>query len=220
MDEHTTHHAVTAPASATETFEIALDDVFCPCCQDDLAAAISRLPHVTGAHVDLEHKVAHVTLHAGMIDAATLRSQIEGCNFRSPVPLPKAEVSSLEAMHHAAAKTAAHGGREAMGHDMSDPRMAAAIEPDMRRRFWIALVLSSPRRRVLAPGTPHLSGRELPSRVTRLTVHDRHRNARLRVLAGVTDGPRRRTGHVVFKNIGKVEHELISGPIRCMGMDT
>ena len=30
------------------------------------------------------------------------------------------------------------------GHDMSDPRMAAAMEADMRRRFWISLVLAVP----------------------------------------------------------------------------
>ena len=167
MHEHTTHPAATAPASAAQTFEIALDDVFCPCCQDDLAAAISRLPHVMGVHVDLEHNVAHVNVHAGMVDATTLRAQIEGCNFRNPVPLPRAEVSSHEGVHHAAAKTAAHGGHEAMGHDMSDPRMAAAMEADMRRRFWIALVLSVPVVAYSSLGTLLLGGRELPAPVDR-----------------------------------------------------
>ena len=41
----------------------------------------------------------------------------------------------------------AHGG-----HDMSDPRMAAAMEADMRRRFWISLVLVDPGRPLLAAG--------------------------------------------------------------------
>jgi P-type Cu2+ transporter len=31
-----------------------------------------------------------------------------------------------------------------MGHDMSDPAMAHAMEADMRRRFWVALVLTIP----------------------------------------------------------------------------
>jgi Cu2+-exporting ATPase len=31
-----------------------------------------------------------------------------------------------------------------MAHDMSDPAMAAAMEADMRRRFWVALVLTIP----------------------------------------------------------------------------
>lgn len=146
---------------------VPIDDVFCRCCQDDLAAAIRSLPQVITAHVDLEHKVAHLTVHPGMTDAATLRKQIAGCNFRNPVPLPKAEVSSHESMHHAASKTAAHGGREAMGHDMSDPRMAAAMEADMRRRFWIAFVLSLPVVAYSSLGTLLLGGRELPAPVDR-----------------------------------------------------
>jgi Cu2+-exporting ATPase len=156
-----------APPAAAETLEIPLDDVFCPCCQGDLDAAIRRLPHVTGAHVDLERKVAHVTVHAGMTDAVTLRGQIAGCNFRNPVPLPKAEVSSHEAMHHAASKTAAHGGHEAMGHDMSDPRMAASMEADMRRRFVIALLFSLPVVAYSPLGALLLGGRELPAPIDR-----------------------------------------------------
>lgn len=37
-----------------------------------------------------------------------------------------------------------HGGHAHMGHDMSDPAMARAMEADMARRFWIALILSMP----------------------------------------------------------------------------
>ncbi len=166
MHEHQTHR-LASQGGETETLTVPLDDVFCPCCQDDLGAAIKQLPHVVDAHVDLAHKVAHVTVHAGMTDAATLRKQIESCNFRNPVPLPKAEVSSHESMHHAASKTAAHGGHEAMGHDMSDPRMAASMEADMRRRFWIALVLSLPVVAYSSLGTLLLGGRELPAPVDR-----------------------------------------------------
>jgi Cu2+-exporting ATPase len=161
--QHTTQHA----GATTETIAVPLDEVFCPCCQGDLDAAIRQLPHVVGVHVDLDHKVAHVTIHSGMTDAATLRKQIQGCNFQNPVPLPKAEVSSHESMHHAAAKTAAHGGHEAMGHDMSDPRMAASMESDMRRRFWIALALSLPVVAYSSLGTLLLGGRELPAPIDR-----------------------------------------------------
>ncbi len=156
---------IPTPPPATETIEVPLDQIFCPCCQDDLGAAIGRLPHVISAHVDLEHKVAHVTVHPGMTDAATLRTQIADCNFRNPVPLPSAAVSSHESMHHAASKTAAHGGDAAMGHDMSDPRMAAAMEADMRRRFFIALVFSLPVIAYSPLGTLLLGGRALPAPV-------------------------------------------------------
>jgi len=161
--QHTGQHG----GATTETIAVPLGEVFCPCCQDDLAAAIKQLPHVVGVHVDLDHKVAHVTIHSGMTDAATVRKQIQGCNFQNPVPLPKAEVSSHESVHHAAAKTAAHGGHEAMGHDMSDPRMAASMEADMRRRFWIALVFSLPVVAYSSLGTLLFGGRELPAPIDR-----------------------------------------------------
>src|SRR5579872_6516605 len=37
-----------------------------------------------------------------------------------------------------------HEGHGAMGHDMSDPRMAKAMEADMRNRFFVALALTIP----------------------------------------------------------------------------
>jgi Cu2+-exporting ATPase len=37
-----------------------------------------------------------------------------------------------------------HGGHGGMSHDMSDPTMAAAMERDMRNRFFVALVLTIP----------------------------------------------------------------------------
>jgi P-type Cu2+ transporter len=154
-------------ASTTETLAIDLESIFCSCCQDDLEAAIRRLPHVVDARVDVERKVAYVTVHAGMTDAATLHQRIDGCNYRNPVPLPNAEVSSHEAMHEATAKTAAHGGHEAMGKDMSDPRMARTMEADMRRRFAGALLLSLPVVAYSSLGTLLLGGRELPAPVDR-----------------------------------------------------
>src|SRR5919205_475776 len=39
---------------------------------------------------------------------------------------------------------AGHDGPEEMGHDMSDPRMARAMEADMRNRFFVALALTIP----------------------------------------------------------------------------
>jgi Cu2+-exporting ATPase len=167
MSGRTVHTAAAEQGPDVDVFEVPLDDVFCPCCQDDLASAIRQLPHVVDARVDLTLRLARVTVHVGTTDVATLRKQIEQCNFRNPVPLPKAEVSSHEAMHHAASKTQAHGGHEAMGHDMSDPRMAAAMEADMRRRFWIALVLSTPVIAYSSLGTLLLGGGELPAPIDR-----------------------------------------------------
>jgi len=47
------------------------------------------------------------------------------------------------AMDHAA-PAMEHAGHGAMGHDMSDPRMAKAMEADMRNRFFLAPVLTIP----------------------------------------------------------------------------
>jgi len=60
------------------------------------------------------------------------------------------------AMDHAAMGHGAHGA-----HDMSDPGMAAAMEADMRRRFWISLVLAIPV--VLYSPMAMMFGLELPT---------------------------------------------------------
>jgi P-type Cu2+ transporter len=59
-------------------------------------------------------------------------------------------------MDHAAM---GHGGA-GMAHDMSDPAMAAAMEADIRRRFWVALALTIPTV-LLSPIGTGLLGREL-----------------------------------------------------------
>jgi Cu2+-exporting ATPase len=59
--------------------------------------------------------------------------------------IPTAEVEYQ--LDHAAMEHGAHAGHHAHGgiaHDMSDPAMAAAMERDMRRRFFVALVLTIP----------------------------------------------------------------------------
>jgi Cu2+-exporting ATPase len=48
------------------------------------------------------------------------------------------------AMPHVAEYNAGHEMGHDMGHDMSDPAMARAMEADMRRRFWVALVFTIP----------------------------------------------------------------------------
>ena len=99
----------------------------------------------------------------------------ECCGGRCPVPLPDAAVSSHHHAHTAkledgaqapearAAAHAEHAGMAHAGHDMSDPRMAAAMEADMRRRFWISLVLSIPVVAYSGLGMLVLGGRTVPT---------------------------------------------------------
>ena len=134
----------------------------CEACITCVEERLRENPHVTGVRVDAPHEVAHVTVHEGMITAEELAELIaDACGDRNAVPLPKPQVSSHAHAHtsqparvdghagHGAAPPAeighaamGHGGH--VGHDMSDPRMAAAMEADMRRRFWISLVLAIP----------------------------------------------------------------------------
>jgi Cu2+-exporting ATPase len=46
--------------------------------------------------------------------------------------------------HHDPSHEAPHEGHGGMSHDMSDPTMAAAMERDMRNRFFVALALTIP----------------------------------------------------------------------------
>jgi Cu2+-exporting ATPase len=52
--------------------------------------------------------------------------------------------TSAEQRHEHPAEAASHEGHGGMDHDMSDPTMAAAMERDMRNRFFVALLLTIP----------------------------------------------------------------------------
>ena len=56
----------------------------------------------------------------------------------------QAEVAGDAMADHAMPHVAEYNAGHDMGHDMSDPAMARAMEADMRRRFWVALVLTIP----------------------------------------------------------------------------
>jgi Cu2+-exporting ATPase len=55
-----------------------------------------------------------------------------------------AHAAMAMAMEHGGRAERGHGGVGHAGHDMSDPAMAHAMEADMRRRFFVALVLTIP----------------------------------------------------------------------------
>jgi Cu2+-exporting ATPase len=96
-----------------------------------------------------------------------------------PAPLgnahgPQLQTADRKAIDHSApgrGPTAAtdHAGKDhaamghagmGMAHDMSDPAMAATMEADIRRRFWVALALTIPTV-LLSPIGARLLGREL-----------------------------------------------------------
>jgi P-type Cu2+ transporter len=114
-------------------------------------------PNVARVHVDAVHEVAQVEVRRDQVSVQELAALAgESCGGCCPAPLPDAVVSSHNHAHTAkpehgehapeaiAAAHAEHAGMAHASHDMSDPRMAAAMEADMRRRFWISLVLALP----------------------------------------------------------------------------
>ena len=177
-DAHQHHPAEPAGGPALTTLAVPTGPIPCTECREQVERRLRGNPHVTGVHLDPEHQVAHVQAHEGMVSAAELAELVaDACGERSEVPLPKPELSSHAHAHtarpaaaaagHAAAPVdehaehapahAAHGA-----HDMSDPRMAAAMEADMRRRFWISLLLAIPVV-LYSPLATNIFGLDLPT---------------------------------------------------------
>jgi Cu2+-exporting ATPase len=138
--------------------------VCCDACAGMVEARLKKEPHVVSVQVDSANGVAHVEARAGALPVDEL-AEIAGacCGGRCPVPLPDAAVSSHHHAHTVKLEAGGHAEHAGMAHDMSDPRMAAAMEADMRRRFWISLVLSVPVVAYSGLGMLILSGRTVPT---------------------------------------------------------
>jgi Cu2+-exporting ATPase len=132
--------------------------------------------HVKRVRVDGDEGVAYVDGEPGTLSVEHLKDIAgECCGDGSPVPLPDATLSSHHHAHSADPRAGAHApeaqavanaaesGMAHAGHDMSDPGMAAAMEADMRRRFWISLVLAIPVIAYSSLGMLLLGGRALPT---------------------------------------------------------
>jgi Cu2+-exporting ATPase len=168
------HHATHPPATGREgtvtlRFQAALA---CPCCARDVEQTLRAHPHVLAVHVDPARQEVHVTAHAGAVTPAEIQSLIvragHGCRC-TPLPGGTPAGGDLPALAHQAdmaavtmntaadrmqyefpATGAAHRHHAAppehagMAHDLSDPRMARAMEQDIRNRFVVALALTVP----------------------------------------------------------------------------
>lgn len=140
-------------------------ELACPDCAEAVERALRATPHVAGVHVDYPAKTVHVTYHAGMIGAETLARLIADSAHDCRCTADGGRVvagGGLQALaHHADMAavtmgttadrmqyefpvTAAHAAHATMGHDLADPRMAKAMEADVRRRFFVALLLTLP----------------------------------------------------------------------------
>jgi Cu2+-exporting ATPase len=147
-----------------------VSDLYCPCCADELEAALRAHPDVVDAKVDYGADEVVVRYLEGKLDASGIPALINGTGRCTcgPVGAPgdathlhhRAQMAAItmgtkqdrmqyelpasgaRASHDAGHKEAArHHG---MDHDMSDPMMAKAMETDMRNRFFVSLLLTIP----------------------------------------------------------------------------
>ena len=161
-----------APEGRPTTLSIPIDDMRCVCCADDVVRAVEALDGVGKAAVDLRAGRLEVTVEDAAVDrervCEVVRAHGYGCSGDGGRPRTTGQLAHGVQMapitcgtaadrmqyelphtgaddeHHTPAHEAGHGGEGGMSHDMSDPTMAAAMERDMRNRFFVALVLTIP----------------------------------------------------------------------------
>ena len=149
---------------------IRVSNLYCPCCADELAAALEANPHIVDARVDYAADEVEVRYHTGTLNEAAIQKLIADsgrCTCGPPTPrqdtthmhhhaqmAPITMGTKHDRMQYELPASGAHQAHEAghkeaashagMDHDMSDPKMAKAMEADMRNRFFVALFLTIP----------------------------------------------------------------------------
>jgi len=150
---------------------VTVADLRCTCCADRVLEAVRALDGVRTAELDYRRAELHVDHDAALIDERAICRSVEERGYRcedDPGPVTTGQLAHTaqlaaitcgtkrdrmqyelphtraEAEHHDPAHEAAHDGHGGMSHDMSDPTMAAAMERDMRDRFFVALALTVP----------------------------------------------------------------------------
>jgi Cu2+-exporting ATPase len=150
---------------------VGVEDLWCPCCADDVLDAVRRLDGVSDASLDYQQAELRISYDASLIDEETLRNAVRERGYRcdgdpgGPTTGRLAHAAQLAPItcgtkfdrmqyelshtrghgeHHAPSHEAGDEGEGGMSHDMSDPTMAAAMERDMRNRFFVALILTIP----------------------------------------------------------------------------
>lgn len=163
-------HQHATPVSSPGRLTLPVTNLYCVCCAEELEPRLRAEPHITHARVDFRAKTIDVEYHATMIDEAAIRALIDESgrctceggddaaamthlNHRAQMA-PMVIAGAHDKMQYEMPSTAAHSGHEAgharamshagMDHDMSDPKMAKAMERDMRDRFFVALLLTIP----------------------------------------------------------------------------
>jgi Cu2+-exporting ATPase len=146
-----------------------VEGLLCACCADDVETAVKALPGVERARLDLPSGRLTVA-HDSALGDEEIRAAVRARGYRPAGEAGRASTGELahatqvapitcgtkcDRMQYELPHTAAHGehrdpgdhareGHGGLDHDMSDPTMAAAMERDMRNRFFVALALTIP----------------------------------------------------------------------------
>ncbi len=183
------HHQRQTPG--TSAIRLQLAEVYCACCAGDLEDALTANPHIESARVDFLNNAVDVTYHPSMISPAQIESLLRESDCCCVEEADKGKTSHLhhkaqmapvtmgakhDRMQYEMLATGAeadhrHGRQQAkshagMDHDMSDPRMAKAMEREMRNRFFLALALTIPTV-LYSPLGADFFGIDLPSGIGR-----------------------------------------------------
>ncbi|HEY6409881.1 MAG TPA: heavy-metal-associated domain-containing protein [Ktedonobacteraceae bacterium] len=136
-------------------------------CAREIEKNLSKLEPIAQVEASYVSQTVTITYDETRLGEAQLRKMVKDCGFACGAPLtrftgPSGTVSQRteaarahRAMVHPAMEDRAEASapakmdmgivdHEMMGHDMSDPAMARAMEADMRNRFFVSLVLTIP----------------------------------------------------------------------------
>jgi Cu2+-exporting ATPase len=177
-------------AGTLATAELHVLDLRCAACAEHIEADLHAAPGVSEASVDYSRDLAKVVYDPQQIDEKRIRELIAERGYRCAMAgdgavadrrgadqlghdaqlAPICCGTKHDRMQYELPHTAAEREHEevepgadehaGMDHDMSDPKVARAMENDMRRRFFLALVLSIPVF-ALSPVTVDFFGLEL-----------------------------------------------------------
>jgi P-type Cu2+ transporter len=136
-------------------------------CAREIEKNLSKLEPITQVEASYVSQTVTITYDETRLGEAELREMVKDCGFACGAPITRfpgpgatvlqpaeaaralgtAGLPAVEDRATAAAPEKMDMGivdHRAMGHDMSDPAMARAMEADMRTRFFVSLVLTIP----------------------------------------------------------------------------
>ena len=136
-------------------------------CAREIEKNLGKLEPIEQVEASYVSQSVTITYDEGVLSEAQLREMVKDCGFACGAPLtrfpgpiatvsrPTEAITAQPGMAHPEMDHRAEASAPAkmdmgivdhsmMGHDMSDPAMARAMEADMRNRFFVSLVLTIP----------------------------------------------------------------------------